>query len=262
MPQNSSHSPLFLVDGRAGIAGNRSGLATRRAALTHSSALTRSAALLDRRSVLVSALGAGAAGIVSTFSLPAFAKWNEIDDDDGIKVFKQELPDSSIFAFRGVTVIDAPLEKILWVVADNQHRTEWVDRLKQSIVLERKSDVDFVLYQHFGAPAVVSDRDFVFRAQAYSLADGSVKIEIKSVTHPKAPPTVGVRGDLKHSSYTLKRVGEQTQVDVTVHMDPRGSLPTWIVNMIQKSWPLKTLSALRTHVKKPFVGSLQLPPTR
>ncbi len=222
--------------------------------------LSSDARLIDRRTLCVATLSASATGIATTFSLPALANWKEIDDDKGIKVYKQELPGSSIFAFRGVTVIDAPLEKILWVVADNQHRSEWVDRLKKSVVLEKKSAFDFVLYQHFGAPAIVSDRDFVFRAQASRLKDGAVNIDIKSVTHPKAPPTVGVRGHLQHSSYTLKQVDEKTQVDVTVHMDPRGSLPTWLVNMIQKSWPMNTLSALAAHVKKPFVGTLPLPP--
>ncbi len=216
---------------------------------------------IDRRTLCVAALSASATGIATTFSLPALANWKEIEDDKGIKVYKQELPGSSIFAFRGVTVIDAPLEKILWVIADNQHRTQWVDRLKKSAVLEKKSAFDFVLYQHFGAPAIVSDRDFVFRAKASRLKNGAVNIDIKSVTHPKAPPTVGVRGHLHHSSYTLKREGEKTHVDVTVHMDPRGSLPTWLVNMIQKSWPMNTLSALADHVKQPFVGSLPLPPT-
>lgn len=159
-------------------------------------------------------------------------------------------------------MVDAPMEKIIWVLGDNTHRTEWVDRLKKSVILEKKSKYDFILYQHFGSPPVVADRDFVYRAQAYSRKDGAAVLDIRSVTHPKAPLTVGVRGELEYSSYVLKRVGDKTLVDVSVALDPKGALPGWIVNMVQKSWPVNTLKALREHVKKPFVGRLDAPPVR
>lgn len=219
---------------------------------------------LSRR-VFGRALAAGAA----CFALPlswtraALASgWTEIDDSYGIKVYKKDVPGSKLHEFRGVGLVDAPMEKLIWVLADNTHRTEWVDRLKKSVILEKKSDYDFIVYQHFGSPPVVSDRDFVYRAQAYSKSDGSAVLDIHSVTHPKAPKTVGVRGELNYSSYVLKRVGDKTLVDVSVSLDPKGALPGWIVNLVQKSWPMNTLKALREHVKKPFVGTLSAPPVR
>lgn len=225
---------------------------------------SRSRLLIPRRTLCAATLSLGASTLTSSWTSSAAAAgvWKEIDDDEGIKVFKQEVPGSSIFAFRGVTVINAPIEKVLWVVADNKHRKDWVDRLKQSTVLEQRGPFEFVVYQHFGAPAIVSDRDFVFEAKAYMRKDGAARLDIKSVTHPKAPKTAGVRGHLKHSSYTLKPKGRMTEVDVTVHMDPRGSIPNWLVNMIQKSWPKNTLTGLSKQVKKSFVGNFPLPPVR
>ena len=41
---------------------------------------------------------------------------------------------------------------------------------------------------------------------------------------------------------------------------PKGWLPTWLVNLIQKSWPLKTLNGIRNIVGKDFVGEMKLPP--
>lgn len=190
------------------------------------------------------------------------AGWEEIDHAHGIKVYKKDEPGTKLHAFRGVGIVDAPMEKVIWVLGDNTHRTEWVDRLKKSVILEKKNEYDFVLYQHFGSPAVISDRDFVYRAQAYSRKDGAAVLDIHSITHPKAPATVGVRGELKYSSYVLTRVGDKTLVDVSVSLDPKGSLPGWIVNLVQKSWPMNTLKALREHVKKPFVGTLSAPPVR
>lgn len=186
--------------------------------------------------------------------------WEKIDDDDGIVVYRKDMPESSLHAFRGTALVDAPLEKVLWVLADNTHRTEWVDRLQKSVILEKKGPYEFIVYQHFSSPPVISDRDFVYRARAYSTADGTAVLDIASVHHRGAPPSVGVRGELKFSSYRLQRRGDKTYVDVAIALDPKGSLPAWVVNLVQKSWPRKTLSGLRRQVKKPFVGTLAPPP--
>ncbi len=212
---------------------------------------TTLAAVCSASALLMQAGGAGAAA------------WEQIDDVEGIRVFRQNVEGSPVRAFRGICTVDAPMEKIIWVLSDNDHRTEWVDRLKKSVVLERKSAYDFVLYQHFGAPPMISDRDFVYRAKAHSEPDGSAVLNISSTQHEKAPPSPGVRGFLEYSSYVLRPQGEnKTVVEVTVLMDPKGALPKWVVNLVQKSWPKNTLSGLRTQVKKPFVGRLAAPPLK
>lgn len=224
------------------------------------------AAHVSRRTMnqglVLGGLGLVTGGVTFTDVAHAAGGWEKIDENDGITVFKKEIAGAKLHAFRGTAIVDAPMEKIMWVLADNAHRTEWVDRLKKSVILEKKSDYEFVVYQHFGSPAIISDRDFVYLARAYSRADGTAVLDINSVTHPKAPPTVGVRGELKNSTYELKRQGDKTHVDVSIVLDPKGALPAWIVNLVQKSWPMKTLSALREQVKKPFVGTLAAPPVK
>ncbi len=199
--------------------------------------------------------------LISLFALHASAgAWEKIDDDDGIEVFRQEVPGSSFLAFKGITTIDAPIEKLLGVLADNEHRTEWVDRLVTSRVVERKSEYDYVVYQHFSAPPLVSDRDYVYRGRAFRRG-ASVVLEMSSVEHPKAPKTVGVRAHLLKSSYVLTPEGKnKTRVVVEIHTDPKGDLPSWIVNMIQKSWPRNTLTAFAKQAAKPYVKALELPP--
>lgn len=206
----------------------------------------------------------GALGALTTFAEDALgAEWEKIDDEHGIEVFKKDLPSSALHAFRGKGVVQAPMGKLIWVMGDNVHRTEWVDRLKKSVILQQEDAYSSIVYQHFATPALVAERDFVYRARASSRADGSAILQIGSVSHPGAPPTVGVRGELRDTSYVFVPQGPNaTLVDVTVVTDPKGSLPKWVVNMIQKSWPMNTLTALREHVKKPFVGTLPPPPIR
>lgn len=211
---------------------------------------------IDRRSLFASLA-------LLLFAGPArAAAWEKIDEEGGIKVFRKEVPGSPLVAFRGEGMISAPLEKLLWVLADNAHRTEWVDRLKKSVVLQTNGSYEYIVYQHFGLPFPISDRDYVYRGRASRDKNGVVTLDIASVTHAKAPATVGVRANLIGSRYVLTPKGaDKTYVVVEIHTDPKGAIPTWLVNLIQKSWPMKTLQGLRAQVAKSFVKRLELPPS-
>jgi hypothetical protein len=210
---------------------------------------------IDRRSLF-----AGLALLLVSGPARAGA-WEKIDEEEGIKVFRKEVAGSPLVAFRGEAMISAPLEKLLWVLADNAHRTDWVDRLKKSVVLATTGSYEYVVYQHFSLPFPISDRDYVYRGRATRDQHGVVTLAIASVTHPKAPATIGVRANLIGSRYVLTPKGpDKTYVVVEVHTDPKGAIPTWLVNLIQKSWPMKTLKGLRAQVTKSFVKRLELPP--
>lgn len=193
----------------------------------------------------------------------ADATWEKIDDDAGIVVSRREVEGSPLVAFKGVAEVNASVEKILWVLVDNDHRKEWVDRLLVSSRLEELSPHEFIVYQVFDVPAVMSKRDFVYKGKAVLKPDtGQVVLDMHSVKHRQAPKTVGVRAKLINSRYVLTPTGNgsKTRVEVEIHTDPKGWVPKWIVNLIQKSWPMKTLKAIRKQVDKPFVKDYPLPP--
>ncbi len=207
------------------------------------------------------------AALVTAFVvLPTLAwaepgSWELIGRQDGVEVYEKERPGSSLVAFKGVTVMEAPLEKVLWVLADNDHRTEWVDLCTESRVLERTSDTECVIYQRYSLPWYLSDRDYVYRARATRDLDGTVRLLLASCEHPDAPETVGVRARLIESSYVLTPLGERrTRVEVEIHTDPMGMVPDALVNLVQRSWPVKTLQGIRRQVRQPYVGAHPLPP--
>lgn len=185
--------------------------------------------------------------------------WEQIDQADGVTVYKKELEESSLVAFKGEMVMQSSIGRVLSVLADNEHRKEWIDRLQKSTVLERKGPYEYIVYQHFGLPFPISDRDYVYRGRATKQKNGSVVLQMHSVVHEKAPATVGVRAKLIKSKYVLTPKGDATHVVVEIQTDPQGWLPAWVVNLIQKSWPMKTLLALDAQAKKDYVKPVDLP---
>ncbi|MDH5581725.1 MAG: START domain-containing protein [Bdellovibrionales bacterium] len=187
--------------------------------------------------------------------------WQQIKVKQGISVFKKEIPKSKLVAFKGEAIIEASAGKIIHVLKDNTHKKDWVDRLLKSEVLEKNSEYEQVMYQVFNAPWPVSNRDFVYRANLTRDTSGVITLHMNSIDHNKSPKTIGVRADLIKSIYKLTPIGpNKTKLEVEIQSDPKGLLPKWVVNIIQRSWPLKTLQRIRNQVKKPFVRDIPLPP--
>jgi hypothetical protein len=187
-------------------------------------------------------------------------KWELIESSAGISVWETKTPGTKLAGVKGEAIINAPINRVLFVLADVERSIEWVDGLKTSKVLEKNGIFETVMYQEFGLPWPVSNRDFVFRGKAHKEPDGKWIIEIKSENHPKAPKTSGVRGELIESMYVLTPLGpSSTKLQVEIICDPKGSIPIWLVNLIQKNWPKRTLNAISKQVQKPHVVNAILP---
>jgi hypothetical protein len=183
--------------------------------------------------------------------------WEKVNEQDGITVFRKSFPDSEVKGVGGEALINAPIGKILWVLMDNDHKNEWVDKFKSTRTVETPSDLVSIQYAAFSMPFPVTDRDFVYRYDfRLDQSINAVVVDVKSVEHAKEPAnkTIGVRGFIPYGRYILQPKGpNQTFVKVEYLADPKGSIPTWVVNIVQKNWPYKTIAGLRKQVKKSFV---------
>jgi len=190
------------------------------------------------------------------------ADWEEVYTQDEVTVSKMDLEGTKFYAFKGETVMDAPATRIMHVLLDNDHRIEWVDRLYQAVELEKNGPFDYVLYQAFDLPLTFADRDYVYRGQAKRVSDTVVELHLVSVDHADKPAedTVGVRAELVNSLYRLTDLEDgKTRVEVEIQTDPKGWMPIWLVNLVQKDWPLETLNGMRGELSKDYCGDSPLP---
>ena len=184
--------------------------------------------------------------------------WKQIDEEAGIKVYQKAMPGTDLVAFRGVAIVEASLEKVYFVLQDVKHEREWVDMLDKNIILKNISQDERIQYQSFNLPWPVSDRDFVYHMKAtMDKEKEKILLVIKSTSFDSSPQSVGVRGILYDSSFQLEKLKvNQTRVDVKIYADPKGLLPKWIVNLIQKSWPMDTLQGIKRQVLKSYTGEV------
>jgi hypothetical protein len=203
-------------------------------------------------------------GVARADAPTAPPKWEKFDEEDGVRMFRRDVPGSSIVGLRGEAFVAAPIARVASVLIDRQRSTEWIDRLVKTKVIREISETESINWNHIKTPTPLKDRDFVFKTVLTTdPANKKVRFSYYSVQDSLAPEyDAYVRGSFQSGKFELT-MAERTNPDGTktpgtivvaeVVVDPRGSVPTFIVNMVQKSWPHKTLTALRKQVAKPDI---------
>src|SRR5262249_17937958 len=86
----------------------------------------------------------------------------------------------------------------------------------------------------YGTPFVMKDRDVVVRITIDVLPEKrAVHVHDQSTAAPLAPLTDYVRGEISDSDFLLTALEPHTTMvlEATMHADPQGAVPKWIVNL-------------------------------
>lgn len=209
----------------------------------------RFAQRLSHFRVLFSAL---LAVVCLTLVFPSVARaqgaWESVGVIDGVAVWKKEVPGTNLLAFKGEVIADVTMDKLIGVFLDKNERKNWVDRYGDSREVEKPGPLSEIYWIKFNLPVGISNRDYVLRADANAnAATGVFTANIHSVVHPRVPESsCCVRAEARGTYYRFEALKGVNKVKLTVEVqtDPKGLLPGWVVNMIQKSWPSKTLNSL------------------
>jgi hypothetical protein len=196
---------------------------------------------------------AGEQGLRAAATDFASAKWERMGNDDGIEVYKWEVPDSGVLAFRGVGVVNATVPKIASVLFDSARQKEWVPELGDFHDVRVIAAREKIQYFKINTPFIVKNRDFVIHGGVdLDKESRTLLVWFHSVEDPAAPPTAAVRGDIRAGQYKLTEIdgGLRTQVEVMVHLDPKGSVPKWLFNLVQKNYPHDTIVGIRRQSAK------------
>mgnify|MGYP004000289011 CR=1 FL=1 len=191
--------------------------------------------------------------ISATPSTVLAASWLPVTYEDGIAVYTKDVPGRGFPTFRGVGMIEADIFDVLAVISDIKRHPEWMSRCKESRLLDKKSETEYIVYTRTDAPWPVSDRDAVFHSKStVNIADKEVIVRFWAVRSNRMPKVNGVVRMVElNGRYKLKAWGKgRTKIDYMVDANPGGMIPTWMAKMATKKMPLITIQKLRKQIKR------------
>jgi hypothetical protein len=218
---------------------------------------------------VVAMVGCGGADVAAVANAPAASTqrcpdwvndtsdgvaWEQQGDEDEIRWFVGGVSGSDFVAFKGAGTIDAPIAKVANVLIETSRHHEWVPHFGGMRVVRIVSKTEKIIYRHVTTPFVISDRDFVVAARIEKeRPSGHLVLGFSSVEDPDAPPIDDrVRGTLHESGYRMWPIdaGARTMMIFTIHVDPMGTVPAWIVNLFQDGYAKATIENIRGQAAK------------
>ena len=178
--------------------------------------------------------------------------WELLNTDNNIEVARKTMPGSALFAFRGEADLALPIGVLVTTLLVDEYGPEWVDLMNKSVMVSEESPEIKVVHQEYDMPWPVSDRDFVMRQVSMFDEESRVyTLKFESVEDASMPiQDCCVRARAFRTFWRLQSQGNgTTHVEVEVFTDPKGYLPSWLVNLIQQDWPSNTIMGLERRAK-------------
>jgi len=178
--------------------------------------------------------------------------WKKINDKENVSVYSTEVHGSNILKIKAQTILETSLSHVQSILDNVEHRSSWIPYLQKCMIIEKSSTTENVEYSLFSAPWPASDRDFVYKITQILNTESKAIYYMTSIQHPRNPEhNTIVRAELMESTYILTALSaNKTQVELIFHADPKGWLPNWIINIIQRILPYLILRNLHDEATK------------
>lgn len=190
--------------------------------------------------------------VMATEATAEEARWEEIRQDEGITVWRLDVPGVPLPGFRGEADIRASPEAVLEVIRAIDRHTEWMYRCSDARLLDQLDENTAIVYNRTDSPWPAWDRDVILRTEVTrNEQQNRIRITYQNIDSNLVKKKDGVvRIPRLEGAFTMTEIQPGvTRVSYLVEVDVGGSLPDWIASLAARDLPFKTLNALRSRVE-------------
>jgi hypothetical protein len=190
--------------------------------------------------------------VLKMSSASAQNNWKLSTEKDGIKIYTSMVPDSKIKAIKVECNLNATPSQVVALVMDVNTAPDWVYHVKSAKLVKQVSASELYYYSEVSLPWPAANRDFV----AHLTVSQDPDTKVVTIDGPAVPGFVPikkgiVRIDNSIGKWIITPMGpDQVNVEYSIHVDPGGALPSWLVNMFATEAPLKIFQSLRMQLQK------------
>ena len=187
--------------------------------------------------------------------------WKLSTEKEGIKIYTSEFPDSKVKAIKVECEVNATESQIVALLMDVNTSAEWVYRTKVSVLLKQVSPSELYYYSEVNMPWPTANRDFV----AHLIVSQNPITKVVYIDGPAVPGMVPEKKGIVRISNSVGKWSitpwgyDHLKVEYTLHVEPGGSIPAWMVNMFATEGPLKIFKEIKVQLEKPVYKNAVLP---
>ena len=146
-------------------------------------------------------------GASISFLLSEEIDGEKIKTEKGVTVYRADV--QGRVAFRGIGKMTGKPEQLISIIENPNGWKNWIENFKSGKLIEQINPSHKIFYQAIRSPFPFSDRDVVYESKILRDQPKTIRVEMKSIPHPMAPSTIGVRINILFSRYQIEKVDEQ-----------------------------------------------------
>lgn len=179
--------------------------------------------------------------------------WNPIANIDDIQIYSKAAKDG-VLPFKANATINVNMEKVLYILKNHSTKHEWAPKLEKVTLHKQLSKNQFIFSEYYKTPWPATDREFLLLGEIERLSSKSVILKAHSIDQEakfKAFRSEDhIQADVKYINVKLDKVSHNiTNISFEFHGDMKGWMPLWLMNLIQKKWPMRFIQGLRKYSK-------------
>jgi hypothetical protein len=189
---------------------------------------------------------------VYNLAFPQSTNWEKVKESNRVTVYTCSVPGSDFNAFKAITEVNAPIDRVEAALRDINTYDEWYDQVSHGEKLSETRTNTGYCYVIVDLPWPAKDRDNIFKYKwIIDNQNGTRTLTSHAVPDYLPRKEDCIRIEQTDSIWRLTLKGpNRVEIYHEVYADPGGQLPAWIVNSFLVDGPVRSLSRLRERVEK------------
>ena len=180
---------------------------------------------------------------LATASIP----WKKITTVNHITVSARPAK-NGILPFKATGTINSNIETLTNILMDYKNKNKWAPKLEKVKLHKQISHNQFIFSEYYKTPWPASDREFLLKGSVERLSKNKVIFKAESINEKSLKSSSHVQADVKYINVILQKVSkDKTSIQFEFHGDMNGWMPVWLMNLIQKKWPLRFIEGLEKY---------------
>jgi ribosome-associated toxin RatA of RatAB toxin-antitoxin module len=186
--------------------------------------------------------------------------WKLTTEKEDIKIYTSIVPDSKIKAIKVQCEFQAKPSQVVALLLDVESAPNWIYHTKSCRLIKQVSPSELYYYSEVDVPWPLENRDFV----AHLTVSQNPKTKVVIVDGPSVSGQVPVKkGAVRINNSKGKWIitpisNNRVNVEYTLHADPGGTIPSWLINMFATEGPLQIFKQLQLQLQKPIYKNAEL----
>lgn len=173
-------------------------------------------------------------------------------DQEGIKVYACDSKLSKLRSIKAVFTLEATLEDLISVILDVDNYHNWQYNTTHAHVVKMISDTELIYYSEVEAPWPINNRDMVVHLSIQKdVSPQSLIVSTHSIPDYIPLKKGIVRVPMSQGQWIVKPIGDSlVSVEYTMLINPGGSVPVWLVNLVVVEAPYKSFKDFKKRISR------------